>query len=167
MTRILACLITAKHLDDATAAAPGYLPAILLSGRPGLGDLGSQLEHLVSRGWSYAEPPMRLTPVPSQDSEAHVQSARQPMLLTPCPSPDEPTLVGLGAPPQSRSEWSQLVRQLEQRCAVVLAPTVDLHASGLREQLDCEASRGRIIWTTVRITCATATPSGRADAVAP
>jgi len=166
MTHVLACLVTGVHLDDATSA-PGCLPALLLSGDGEPGGLGSRLEHLVGRGWTYAEPPVRITQIPAQRPRADTPPARRPVLLVPCPPLDSPTLARLGRPPQSRGEWSQRVRELGRRCALVLAPTVDLHAPDLRDQLDSEASRGRVVWATVRITDTTPVPSERHSPVAP
>ncbi len=166
MAPVLGCLITGIQLD-AAAAAPGCLPAILLGGDGTPGDLGAHLDHLIGRGWSYAEPPVRLTPIPPSRSDPHLRSTRRPMLLVPCPPMDEQSLTHLGAAPRSHSEWSQRVRQLGRRCAVVLAPTVDARASGLRQQLDCEASLGRVVWTTIQITGDAPEPAERTDLVTP
>ena len=162
MAHLLGCLITDIQ-QGAAAAAMGCLPAVLLAGDGAPGDLGAQLEHLVGRGWSYAEPPVHLTPIPPPGSDPAARATRRPILLVPCPPLDEQRRTHLGAPPRSHSEWSQRVRQLGQRCAVVLAPTVDARAAGLRQQLDREASLGRVVWTTVQITGDAREPSKRPD----
>jgi hypothetical protein len=149
----LACLVTTVHCDD-TRTTPGCLPTILLTDNCEPDPPHSHLRHLISRGWAYAEPPIQLTPIRSIRSDADTQTAQMwlPLLLVPCPPPDEQTLTRCGRPPASRSEWWQRVRDLGQRCAVVLAPTLDLRASDLPSQLNREASRGRIVWTTVQMT---------------
>jgi hypothetical protein len=159
MAPVLACLVTPVRLDDGRSA-PGCLPALVLTGDSETGGLGTDLEHLLSRGWAYAEPPVRLTPIPAPTSGSPTHCApTRPVLLVPCPPPDGTTVACLGPPPQTRGEWSQRVRRLGRQCTVILAPTVDAHASDLSGQVDHAASLGRILWTTARIAIAIADPT--------
>ena len=68
MAPVLACLITPVRLPDG-GSAPGCLPALVLTGAGEPGGLGTHLEHLLSRGWAYAEPPVHLTPIPAPTSD--------------------------------------------------------------------------------------------------
>lgn len=149
----LACLVTTVQRDN-TRTTPGCLPTILLTDNSEPDTRHTHLCHLVSHGWAYAEPPIQLTPIRAIRSDADTQTAQMwlPLLLVPCSPPDEQTLTRCGRPPASPSEWWQRVCDLGQRCAVVLAPTLDLRASDLPSQLNREASRGHIVWTTVQMT---------------
>jgi hypothetical protein len=147
----LACLVTTVQ-HDATRTTPGCLPAILLTDNGEPDTPHSYLRHLVSHGWAYAEPPIQLTPIRAIRSDADTSQVWLPLLLVPCPPPDERTLTRCGRPTASPSEWWQRVRDLGQRCAVVLTPTLDLRASDLPSLLNREASRGHIVWTTVQMT---------------
>lgn len=169
MAPVLACLAIPVRLHDG-GSAPGCLPALVLAGDGEPGGLGTDLEHLLSRGWAYAEPPVHLTriPAPTSDADAHSAPTR-PVLLVPCPPPADTTVARLGRAPQTRGEWSQRFRRLGRQCAIILAPTVDAHASDLSGQVDHAASLGRVLWTTARIASAdpTAAPPEQHTPVTP
>ena len=156
MNRGVPCLITGIHAGN--TAALGYLPALLLTGDGESGPVGAHLEHLVRHGWTYAGPPLRLTPVP-QSCRAYVKKRPRTMRLTPCPTPDDPPLGRPGPPPRSRAEWSQRIRELGHRCAVVLAPTLDGHAANLAARVSREARHRRVIWAIVQISEMPPTPN--------
>ncbi len=159
MGTVLGCLVTAIGRPDA-ATTPSCLPAIVLGAQTGPGGMDSDLAQLVRRGWAYAEPPLRLTQIAAAGTGTDAAPARS-VLLTPCRPPDRRSLARLNGPPRSRTEWSHQVRELGRRCAVVLALGVDLHAADLADQLNRQASRGRVVWMTARIAAATPAPPGR------
>jgi hypothetical protein len=162
MAPVFACLITAARHGDATTTS-GYLPAILLTDDSEPVLLRTRLEHLVFNGWSYAEPPVRLTPIPPARSDVNAPNPdRAPLLFVPCQPLDEDALTRCNRAPQSAPEWRQRVREIDRRCALVLGPSLDGPAAELSARLNTEASRGRIVWTTVRMAsrdCAHRSPS--------
>ena len=167
MSTVLGCLVTAIDRED-TGSTPGWLPAMVLGGAIDPRRVDSDLAHLVRRGWRYAEPPLRLTPIALRHAADDVAAAApRVVMLTPCRPSDWHSLARLGSAPRSSSEWSDRVRELGRRCAVVLAFGVDLHGADLADQLDRQASRGRVVWTTARITAAAPTPPGRPSPVSP
>jgi hypothetical protein len=161
MAPVLAYLLTAIRLHDG-GSAPGWLPALVLGGGAEPGRLDTQLEHLLGRGWAYVAPPVHLTPIPAPNSDPATRSApARAVLLLPCPPPEDTSVACLGRPPRTRGEWSRRVRELGRRCAIILAPTVDVQAADLPGQVDHAASLGRILWTTARIADTTPAPSQR------
>ncbi len=150
MPPVLACLATAVELD-AAGSRPGCLPAVLLTGGGAFG-CDADLSHLVDRGWAYAEPPVHLTPITAPHVGTYAIAAHRSVLFTPCPLPDWQRLAIGQRPPRSRNEWSLRVRELQWRCALVLAPAVDPYSSDLVDELDRQAIRGRVVWTPARIT---------------
>ena len=163
MPPVLACLVTAVELD-AARSRPGCLPAVLLTGG-GAFACDPDLSHLVGRGWAYAEPPVHLTPITAPHASTFAVAAHPSVLFTPCELPDWQSLAQRGRPPRSGNEWSRRVRELQWRCALVLAPAVDPHASDLADQLDRQAIRGRVLWTPARITVTEADSPNRRSPV--
>jgi hypothetical protein len=124
MTPVFACLLTASRQGHATTT-PGYLPAILLTDDSEPDQLRPRLQHLVHNGWSYAEPPVRLTPIPPAHSDANApNTAQPPLLFVPCQPLDDDALTRCHRAPQSAGEWRQQVRELDRRCALILGPSL-------------------------------------------
>lgn len=126
MPYVLAALVRPRCAGDASPE-PGYLPALVLASSGICGGLDRYVEHLLGRGWVYAEAPFRLSAIPPArpDAVAPPLSARRPVLFVPCQAPGAQTLPGLARPPGTRQEWCRRGRGLDPRCAVVLAPALD------------------------------------------
>ena len=162
MPYVLATLVRPRSVGGARVA-PGYLPALVLASSGICGGLDRYVEHLLGRGWVYAEAPFRLTAIPPArpDAVAPPRSARRPVLFVPCQAPGAQTLPGLARPPGTRQEWCRRGRDPDRCCAVVLAPALDPTAEDFADQVDDAARRGRIVWTIARMAHATRLPARR------
>jgi hypothetical protein len=102
----LAIFITTVDLDETTRRLR-TLPALVLVSS----DIGqrnsSTVERLVARGWTYAEPPVRISPVHAHSVSSYPPppADRDPLVVTPCVPPDAAYLDRFADPPRTTEQW--------------------------------------------------------------
>jgi hypothetical protein len=149
---LLANIRTVIRLDS-SRLVDTYLPALVLMEQGGPGSPVTSTEWLVSRGWTYVEPPVRLQMVRTLQRDYPDRGNRNRLLLTPCWPIDHATLVRRARPASTVGDWWQHVQALGQRCVAFVAQDINLRRgdADAAALLSSAASCGRVIRATVRV----------------